>query len=82
MARDSLIAIGRRAFEVMIRLPKKKTSEISRELEMSLQQVSNIKNDLIEAGWINPDTIKITKAGEYFVKAIYENPKVKARLKE
>jgi len=78
--RRTLISLGRQAFKVLIRCGELDSKQISKELGCKIQRVSNIKQELRNAGWLEGNDI--TPAGQYFLETIYKNNKIKDKLND
>lgn len=79
MGRNSLVSIGKQAFEILILLENFSTTEIANKLDTSLTVVSKTKKELEDSGWF--ENGKITNSGKWFIKSIYLNEVISKKLK-
>lgn len=97
MGRNSLVSIGRQAFEVLDLINSGKSIKDIKEIFLAQRQnnsqdekqrvacfVEKLKTELLKSGWISgkEGMYSLTKSGSWFLKSIYENPKLKEKLKE
>jgi predicted transcriptional regulator len=80
MGRQSLVAIGRKAFDVM-RLYDSglRSAEIKHKMGCKYQEIQCYRSSLIKAGWLESTgkgECKLTNAGRLMLNSIYANNKI------